>query len=178
LEFLLETTRTASSHAASVAKLKGKVTTKLRDSFQKAIQRHIDEGTLPTTVGWVMMNRAKTLFLLKDLHTGGRATLPAGPAAIEPKVAAVAPPDFADAFSVAFAQLDRQAGGHNFVSLVELRRVLAIDREQFDMELRKLRLAGRYSLSAAEGRHGVSPEQRDAGIQEDGALLLYVSTKS
>ena len=125
-----------------------------------------------------MMNRAETLFLLKDLHAGGRATLPAGPATNEPKVAAVGPPDFAKAFTVAFEQLDRRVGGHNFVSLVELRRLLPVDREQFDRELRKLRLAGKYSLSGAEGRHGISPEEREAGILEDGALLLYVSRKS
>jgi hypothetical protein len=178
LEFLLEATRTPGSHAASVAKLKGKVTSKLKDGFQKAVQRQIDEGTLPPTVAWVMMNRAKTLLLLKDLHAGGRTTLPAGPATIEPKVAAVGPLDFANAFTVAFEQLDRRVGGHNFVSLVELRRMLSMDREQFDRELRKLRLAGKYSLSAAEGRHGISPEEHDAGILEDGTLLLYVSRKS
>ena len=39
-------------------------------------------------------------------------------------------------------------------------------------------LAGRYSLSAAEGRHGLTPEEREAGILEDGTLLLYVSRKT
>ena len=29
----------------------------------------------------------------------------------------------------------------------------------------------------AEGRHGLSPEEREAGITEDGALLLYVSRR-
>jgi hypothetical protein len=40
-----------------------------------------------------------------------------------------------------------------------------------------LRRAGRYTLSTAEGRHGLSPEEREAGIHEDGATLLYVSRK-
>src|SRR5207237_598046 len=77
LEFLLETTRTTGSHAASVAKLKGKVTSKLKDGFQKAVQRQIDEGTLPQTVGMVMMKMAKTLQLERRRrparHKSGRA---------------------------------------------------------------------------------------------------------
>ena len=48
----------------------------------------------------------------------------------------------------------------------------------FNAELRKLRVAGRYTLSAAEGRHGISPEEHAAGIVEDGSLLLYVSRKA
>jgi hypothetical protein len=41
-----------------------------------------------------------------------------------------------------------------------------------------LRHQGRYSLSAAEGRHGILPEEHDAGIIEDGSLLLFVSRKA
>jgi hypothetical protein len=78
-------------------------------------------------------------------------------------------------FTAAFDRLDREAGAHNFVSLVELRRALPWDRPTFDAELRKLRLAGRYTLSAAEGRHGISAQEKAAGMVEDGALLLYVS---
>jgi hypothetical protein len=79
----------------------------------------------------------------------------------------------------AFDRLDREAGGHNFVSLVALRLELAgHDRAAVDGELHRQRVAGRYSLSAAEGRHGVSPAEREAGIVEGGALLLYVSRRA
>jgi hypothetical protein len=53
-----------------------------------------------------------------------------------------------------------------------------VDRAAFDTGLHQLRVAGRYSLSAAEGRHGLSPEEREAGITEDGTLLLYVSRRT
>jgi hypothetical protein len=43
--------------------------------------------------------------------------------------------------------------------------------------LRKLRIAGRYTLSAAEGRHGITPEEQQAGILEEGSLLLHVHRK-
>jgi hypothetical protein len=92
--------------------------------------------------------------------------------------AAVARADFAAAFDAAFHDLDRQRGSHNFVSLVELRQALArFPREQFDRGLRDLRSAGLYGLSAAEGIHGIRPEDRDAGIEEAGTLLLYVSKR-
>ncbi len=61
---------------------------------------------------------------------------------------------------------------------MDLRRLVPLAREPFDSGLRKLRIGGRYTLSAAEGRHGVSPEERAAGIVEDGSLLLYVSRKT
>ena len=40
-----------------------------------------------------------------------------------------------------------------------------------------LRRGGRFSLSAAEGRHGISDEEREAAIPEDGSLLLFVSRR-
>jgi hypothetical protein len=85
--------------------------------------------------------------------------------------------DFARLFDDAFARLDRERGGHNLVSLVGLRQSLPVSREAFDDGLRGLRRQGRYSLSAAEGRHGLSPEERQAGLVEDGTLLLYVSRR-
>ena len=68
--------------------------------------------------------------------------------------------------------------GYTFLPQPELRRAVPAARATFDAELRQLRLAGRYSLSAAEGRHGITSEEREAGIVEDGTLLLYVSRKT
>jgi hypothetical protein len=85
--------------------------------------------------------------------------------------------DFAQRFEEAFARLDRERGGHNLVSLVALRQAMGEERAAFDAGLRELRREGRYSLSAAEGRHGISPEEREAGVVEDGSLLLFASRK-
>jgi hypothetical protein len=88
------------------------------------------------------------------------------------------PAVFARRFEDAFNHLDRERGGHNFLSLVQLRQALAdVPRAAFDAELRALLLAGRFSLSAAEGRHGLTVEERTAGIVEDGILLLYASRR-
>jgi hypothetical protein len=100
---------------------------------------------------------------------------PAAPASPPPREP---PVDFARAFDEAFDRINRHKGGHNLVGLQELRRLLPSARAEFDDGLRRLRLAGRYTLSAAEGRHGISPEEREASILEDGSLLLYVSRRS
>ena len=122
------------------------------------------------------MSKKPHLFLLEDVHHGRRLERPAP--ARTPVPSNVSPPaDFARAFDEAFQRLNHHHGSHNFVSLVEMRRALPMGRDQFDAELRKLRVAGRYTLSGAEGRHGLSPEDREAGITEDGSLLLYVSRK-
>lgn len=181
LEFLLTCTRTASNQAASAAELKAKVTSKLQKPFQEALTRQIEAESLPSTVGWVLIKNARKLFLLTDLHTGrgeqesGSGTQYSVPSPQYPVRST--DPSFEQAFEQAFQQLDRQGGGHDFVSLVALRKALPMKRTTFDAQLRQLRLAGRYTLSAAEGRHGLSPAEQEAGITEDGTLLLYVSRK-
>jgi hypothetical protein len=133
-----------------------------------------------------MIQRTKKLFLLADLHIGrqqlGSGSLqPEAPPSIRgERTFAVGLPagPFAQYFDQAFAELDRRGGAHNFVSLVDLRAALPVPRELFDSELHKLRVAGRYGLSSAEGRHGLSPEEAAAAIPEDGTLLLYVSRKT
>jgi hypothetical protein len=182
LEFALAACRTAANHAFSPSELKAKVTTKLQKPFQEALQRQLQEEMLPPSLGWLHIKNTKELFALVDLHTGRKAV---GKEA-EPVPADVAPAprpaempvDFGLLFDDAFRRLDREKGSHNFVSLVFLRQAVPVDRAVFDAELRRLRLAGRYTLSAAEGRHGLSSEEHDAGINEDGALLLYVSRRS
>ena len=181
LQFALETSRTAANHVSSVAELKKKLTTRLHGPFQDAVTRQIAADSLPPGVGWILIKNTRKLFLLKDLHTG-----PASRESQRPEPASAVPEapgspvrvDFARAFDEAFASLDRREGSHNFVSLVELRRAFPVSRPVFDAELRRLRLAGLYALSAAEGRHGVSAAEQEAGITEDGTLLLYVSRKS
>lgn len=188
LEFMLKSLRTPSNQAFSAAQLKAKTTRKLQSAFQTALARQIETESLPPTVGWITINRTKKLFLLVDLHVGrqdadatfdiaagGRpARLSEPPRNVELEPAS----PFAEAFERAFEELDRRAGAHNFVSLVDLRARLPMAREAFDSGLQNLRLAGRYGLSSAEGRHGLTPEERDAAIIEDGILLLYVSRKT
>lgn len=184
LEYALRSARTATGHAFAVTALGKKVTADLRQSFLAAVNRRLESGSLPPSVGWVL-SRGKLLFLMADLN-GGRAPpvpVPSAKPAPAPAPAAVelrppAGPDLATRFHEAFTGLDRQNGSHNFVSLAELRKALAVDRAAFDAELHRLRRAGRYSLVDAEGRHTINPEERGAGIEEGGALFLYVSRKS
>jgi hypothetical protein len=182
LEFLLRKKRSSMEQAFPGESLVSKKSDLYRP-FMEALERQVEAGSLPSTIGWMWVGKKKHLFFLEDVHGCRHATDQVATPA--PNLAAVSPPtpretpvDFARAFDEAFNQINRQNGAHNFVSLVELRRVLPLPPERFDAELRKLRVAGRYTLSAAEGRHGISPEERAAGITEDGSLLLYVSRKT
>jgi hypothetical protein len=188
LETAVQLARTGTEHVISPAKAKGKVVTALQKPLADAIDRRIRTQSLPPAIGCLRHGRSWVLFLMADILNAQPAqTRPA-----EPRKEPLPPPPlekpgpdtarepsvtFAHAFDAAFQQLDRQKGSHNFVSLVELRGALPMDRQAFDAGLRTLRQAGRYSLSGAEGRHGVTAEEQEAGIYEDGSLLLYVSRK-
>ncbi len=78
-------------------------------------------------------------------------------------------------FTNAFETLDK---GHNFVSLVTLRKAFpSVSREAFDSTLRQLRIDGLFSVVGAESVHGISQEEREAGLQEGGLTLLYVMAR-
>jgi hypothetical protein len=160
-------TRSEDNQVFTPKDLSKKAVPALREPLAAAIQRRAESRSLPPTVGCLLQKKKPLLFLLSDVGALPAAAVPAAPHA-----------DFARAFDEAFQRLDRQRGAHNFVSLVDLRRAVPVPHATFDAGLRQLRQAGRYSLSAAEGRHGLHPDQREAGIMEDGTLLLYVSRKA
>ncbi|HEX5273521.1 MAG TPA: hypothetical protein VFW33_23660 [Gemmataceae bacterium] len=173
---LLDAVRTETAPAVPVTLLAGQLPKPAQKSFTDSLTRAMDEGVLPAGIGWIATRatrgQTRLLFRLEDVRGGG-PTAPAPPAGQRLRE----PGDFAGAFEEAFSRIDRQGGGYNFVSLVDLRRALPLDRAIFDSQLRNLREAGRYTLSAAEGRHGLSDEERAAAVAEDGALLLFVSRR-
>jgi hypothetical protein len=171
LTFLLDACRTAATQAFTPAGLKAKLVKPVQAAFVAALTRQIEADSLPGGVGCLTVSKKPLLFRLEDVW-GTRKPAPT-PTAPTPTTL----PDFAAAFDEAFARLDREGGSHNFVSLVDLRRALPSERSAFDAQLRRLREAGRYTLSAAEGRHGISEEQRAAGVLDEGSLLLFVSRK-
>lgn len=190
LETVLTQLRTASQQLFTPAELKKPLAPALHTAFAEGLQRTLADGTLPAGIGSLLLKGKPLLFLLRDVRSVAAAPptttappqpVPSPPTNV-PALSAAVPvlvtaDDFAARFDSAFHELERQARLPNYVSLVDLRRAVPCDRAAFDAELRKLRLAGRYTLSAAEGRHGIRPEEQDAGIVEDGALLLFVSRK-
>jgi hypothetical protein len=166
LETMFRLSRSENNQVFTPKDLSKKAVPALREPLAAAIQCRAASRSLPPTVGCLLQKKKPLLFLLSDI-----GALPAAAARSAPLV------DFARAFDEAFDRLDRQRGAHNFVSLVDLRPVLPVDRPTFDARLQELRRAGRFTLSSAEGRHGISPAEQEAGIPEDGALLLYVSRK-
>jgi hypothetical protein len=182
LEVLLRRVRTPDNQVCTLKEVPKKAAPSLQAALKEAVTRRIETRTLPSTVGCLLQKNGPLLFLMEDLNTGRQPTQEAPkPAAANtpalPAPPAAASPEFARAFDEAFRRLEQRARVANFVSLVDLRRELSYDRQTFDAELRRLRLAGRYTLSAAEGRHGIPAGEQEAGIPEDGALLLYVSRR-
>jgi hypothetical protein len=171
LEVLLANVCTADNQAAGAADLVKKVHKHLRKPFAAALDRKIEEATLPATVGCLYIKAKPYLFLVR--------TVGAKPGAVvTTEESKPAPPvDFAARFHAAFERLDEQNGSHNFVSLVDLRRLVPVERSGFDEGLRQLRQTGQYTLSSAEGRHGITPAEQEGGINEQGTLLLYVSRR-
>lgn len=206
LVIALRKARTQTDQLRSPENLQAKVVPQLKKAFLESIKRRVADGQLPPGVGRLLQRKKPLLFLISDIVSSnaewgerpqnsqtrpaasgvnfpaiddgnvnlisGRAEPPQTPAAASEPAA-----EFVHAFDEAFRRLDEQSRSHNFVSILELRRGLPFDPQAFDTGLRKLRRAGRYTLSAAEGRQGISPEEQEAGIIEDGALLLYVSRK-
>jgi hypothetical protein len=78
--------------------------------------------------------------------------------------------------------LDQAGGGHNLVPLTALRQALAeagvTDRAAQDQAIHQARVAGLITLSALEGRYGLSEEERAAAIKDEtGAQLGLVSLR-
>lgn len=207
---LLKRPRRSKTRAFTAARLKDQVTSRLKKPFKDAIDRGIEERSLPEEIGWIRAERSTLLFLISSVESSagsisieanGQAdptstshvgqpltgkTPPAPQPAWEtaPIPDSVAPEpdahDFASVFREAFDRLDRQNGSTNFVRLLDLRQALSeFDRDRFDEGLRRLRLNDEFTLDSHEVRHRPLTEQeREAGIQEAGTLLVYVSRRS
>ncbi len=177
LELALATTRTADNQAVTLADLKKKLDKRLQPAFDGAVTSALASGTLPPTIGCLQIKKKPYLFLRSDVPHGDRSGVerPMEPLAHGRGSELGRSSDLGASIVAAFNRLDREKGGHNLVSLLQLRRALAVDRAVFDAEFQRLRRVGRFTLSAAEGRHGLSVEEREAGIVEEGVLMLYVS---
>ncbi len=178
LEEALKAVRTDDNQGVRVGDLKKKIAKDVQNEFGEGIDKRLATGELPKTVGSLRIKGQVYLFLVADVGTlpAPRPEAPTRTTA-EERPAEKEKVDFARLFETAFARLDKEKGSHNLVSLVKLRQEVPVDRDTFDHELHRLRKAGRYSLTGAEGRHGISHEEREAGIAEEGALLLFVSRK-
>ena len=183
LEYAVIAVRKPDHQAVAVTDLKKKVAKPLQAAFEAAVVARIAAEKRSPAVGWLHVKKKPHLFLFADLNLPVQASGGRKPSDSSSNQGADAPRspvvvDFAAAFGAAFDQLDRQKGSHNIVDLVDLRSAVPVDRGAFDSGLQQLRRAGQYTLSNAEGRHGITAEEREAGLVEEGALLLFASRKT
>src|SRR5256885_1259477 len=68
----MPTRRPTPAAALPEKRVKAKLAIKIRSPFQEALNRHMEQGTVPSGVGW-LLNRTKKLLLLSDLHSGPTA---------------------------------------------------------------------------------------------------------
>ena len=174
LDFMLGAARTAATQAFPAKALVKLIAKPLQTEIVSALNA-AGPDAVPPGIGFVVINGTRHFFALSDMNAGTAASPPPEVPAITAPVDAP-PESFATAFDHAFAHLDRHTGGINFVNLRDLRQNLPqFDRPEFDARLLELRRERRYTLKAAEGLDGLAHEERAAGIQEDGDLLLNVS---
>ncbi len=184
LNYLLHRLRKTDAHAFPVKQL----TQKLKPPVKAAITAYLQADdicqTLPEQMGFVLISQQRWFFALSDLHqrrpspsVPAAATRPApSPETTLSPAASVLSEDFRQAFDAAFERLDAQHGHNNLVSLVDLRKAFPyLDRAQFDQQLYELRRAGWYRIKLAETYGGLSAEEQQAAIHENGEVLLNVS---
>lgn len=173
LGFCLDCLAKESNQAFTVVELRDALRGEsLKKPFEQAINRHLAAGKLPPSFGAIKRRGKHYLFRLSDLVGDvpvRTATPPSSPPAHRVS--------FTDAFEAAFARLDKESGNRNYLKLLLLRQALPqFSREEFDLGLRQLRIAGRYSLDSSEERYrSLSDEEKAAGIVEGGTLLIYCS---
>jgi hypothetical protein len=179
LDFLLRSVCHAEHEAAALADLKKKLDKKVQRAFEQNLLAQLAGAVLPSDVGWLTIKKTKYLFFVRDVHrgsaVGNRFPIPNSRFPIPDSLGDIIPEQFDKEFAAAFDRLDQQRGSHNFVSLLDLRRELPYRRDVVDGHIQHLRHAGRYAMSAVEGRHGISEEELAAAIPEEDSLLLYVS---
>jgi hypothetical protein len=173
----------------------------LRSRFVRVNKEKLSAAAMPPSIGWIHKTKHALLFLIEDLLPKSiqpKTIQPAGGQVIahrpltaeaenKPRSAAPERTDashsrataddrFAARFAEAFARLDRENGSYNFVWLADLRNALsAYTREQFDAGIKQLRAERHYQINAGEGRSGISHQQREAAILEDGTIHTSVS---
>jgi len=182
LDFCLNRLRTGTNQLFTVVELRNALRGEaLKKRFEGCLRQRLREGRLPTHVGALKRKNRFYLFNLSDMAIGVSAapddSRSTGAEAVE--ITSSSGVRFVDAFDEVFAHLDREQGNRNYVKLLALRNALpGFGRAEFDRELRELRVAGRYTLDASEGRFtSLTDEEMAAGIEEGGILLVYCSKR-
>ena len=77
------------------------------------------------------------------------------------------------------AAVQKHGGGSNMANLAHVRRELGWDKPRADRAIQRARIERAISLSAAEGRHGITAEEQAAALPGDvpGQVLLHAGIR-
>jgi len=83
--------------------------------------------------------------------------------------------DHTDELMQAFAVLDKEHGGHNVVSICEMRRCITMDRKSFDSALHRLFSGNKLCTVPTNPCYKVDQEEREASFKVGAERILFVS---
>jgi hypothetical protein len=172
---------------AGLAQLAKGVSRALGGVFKAATAQRLEDRRMPRDIGALPGERPLFFFVADAVLPSRDAPVPAlepaprrRPADVEGHGGRQGSDAFAERFDRAFGELDRAAGGHNYVTLGALRAALPdLPRAAFDAELAVLRSQRRYTLDPSDGRHRqMTDAELAAGIRDRNILLVYVARRS
>lgn len=172
----------------TLAELAAGLNSKFEEPFKKAWRSALGSDRLPRQVGVLQRRKIPYLFLIDQVAGYRSISEPArdnGPNHQPPKDErkqrdpSVTESELSERVLSTFDRLDREAGGHNYVTLAALRDALPdTTRQELDSAVHSLRRAGRITLDSADGRHArLNEAELAAGIVEGGQRLVYVARR-
>lgn len=170
----------------TIAELAAGLNSRFEEPFKKAWRTSLESDRLPRHVGVLRRRKIAYLFLIDQI--AGYSSLPeAGrdnvtnhkPPHDERRPLDVSESELPERVLSTFDRLDRETGGHNYVTLSALRDAFPEStRQELDSVVHSLRRAGRITLDSADGRHArLNEADLAAGIVEGGQRLVYVARR-
>lgn len=171
----------------TIAELAAALNAKFDAPFKKSWRTVLESEQLPRQVGVLRRRKLPYLFLINQIAAYSSISEPArntgtnrqppqerkqlGPSVVESGLV--------ERLLSTFDRLDREAGGHNYVTLAALRNAFPdTARQELDGAVHSLRRTGRITLDSADGRHArLSEAEIAAGIVEDGQRLVYLARR-
>jgi hypothetical protein len=146
-----------------------------KSQLAHAIEDACNANMLAGEIAWLEIAGKPVLFCRADIKPSRPGQM--GFSA-KPHQSVLASTEFTKHFDEAFRRIDSRNGGQNFLKVFDLRRELPqYSVSQFDLGLRALREADRYTMDGIGSGSRLSDAERDAGIREGSSLLVYVSRK-
>ena len=172
----------------TIAELTAGLASKFGDRSRKAWMGSLESDQLPREVGVLRRRKIAYLLLMDQIPRHDALQRPVLDHGAknqtshdqrEQRDQSAAESELSPQILSVFDRLDRDAGGHNYVTLAALRDAFPqTPRQEIDDAIHALRRAKHITLDSADGRHArLSEAEIAAGILESGQRLVYVARR-